>query len=96
MHKLLEHRSIGNPTFLHIIHSFQELDFFSQVYLVFWCDSLLLVYDFRKLVGSQGSKVIHLVAAYVCAVSRLMVSLAQPGNTQKEVFGSFNLPGVER
>ena len=31
-----------------------------------------------------------------CAVSRLMISLAQPGNTQKEVFGSFNLPGVER
>ena len=37
-----------------------------------------------------------LVTAYVCAVSRLTVSLVQPGSTQKEVPGSPNRPGTER
>ena len=39
---------------------------------------------------------LRLVTAYVCAISRLMISLAQPGNTQKEGFRSFDLPGVEK
>jgi hypothetical protein len=37
-----------------------------------------------------------LVTAYVCAVSRLIVSLVQPGSTQKEVLGPPNLPRAER
>jgi len=36
------------------------------------------------------------VTAYVCAASRSMVSLAQPGSTQKEVLGAPNRPEVER
>jgi hypothetical protein len=39
---------------------------------------------------------LRLVTAYVCAVSRLTVSLVQPGSTQKEVLGSPNRPEAER
>lgn len=39
---------------------------------------------------------LRLVTATVCAVSRLLISLAQPGSAQKEVFGPFNVPGIER
>ncbi|MDQ2904495.1 MAG: hypothetical protein M3Y81_13190 [Chloroflexota bacterium] len=39
---------------------------------------------------------VHLVAHPVCAVSRLMVSLVQPGSTRKEGLGSPNLPGAEK
>ena len=38
----------------------------------------------------------HPTARPVCAVRRSVVSLAQPGRTQKEVLGSPNLPGPER
>jgi len=37
-----------------------------------------------------------LVTAYVCAMSRAITSLAQPGRTWKEVLGSAILPDTER
>src|SRR5437867_11087659 len=36
------------------------------------------------------------MTSYVCAASRLMISLAQPGRTQREVLGAPNPPEVER
>jgi hypothetical protein len=45
-----------------------------------------------RYVSTKGT----LVAHRVCAVSRRMISLVQPGSTQKEVFGSPNLPGSEK
>ncbi len=39
---------------------------------------------------------LRLVTASVCAVSRTIVSLAQPGVTEKEVTGRPHLPGPER
>ena len=39
---------------------------------------------------------LRLVTRYVCAASRLMRSLAQPGSTQREVLGAPNRPGTER
>jgi hypothetical protein len=32
LHEPVEHRSISNPAFLHLIHSFQEHPFLSEVY----------------------------------------------------------------
>lgn len=37
-----------------------------------------------------------LVTAYVCAMSRTITSLVQPGRTRKEVLGSAILPDTER
>jgi len=49
-----------------------------------------------KLVLLEMPPTMRFVAAYVCAVSRLMISLAQPGTTQREVVGAPNRPEVER
>jgi len=38
----------------------------------------------------------RLAAAYVCAVLRTIVSLAQPGVTEKKIPGSPDLPRFER
>jgi hypothetical protein len=68
LHELLKHRSISDPTFLHLIHSFREEALPFSVYhfpFLSLIDVCLLVYDLSKQVGSQGSKVIQLVTAYV-------------------------------
>ena len=49
-----------------------------------------------RLPPPEGLTSRHIGAHPVCAVLRLIVSLVQPGSTQKEVLGSPNLPGAER
>jgi hypothetical protein len=58
-------------------------------------EATLLSREFR-LCPKAELVTLRLVTAYVCAVSRLTVSLAQPGRTQKEVPGSPNQPRAER
>jgi hypothetical protein len=41
LHEPVEHRSISNPAFLHLIHSFQEHPFLSEVYYSLYLYCLL-------------------------------------------------------
>ncbi len=99
LQKLLEHRSISNPTFLHLIHSFQEHHLFSGVYTVF-PDAInsLQVYELGKQVGSQGAKVIHFMSAYVAlpqqrrmAVYEHVISFYEQGCSQTEIAAQLHL-----
>ncbi len=48
------------------------------------------------LLSSGTAPTLRPVTAYVCAVSRLMISPVQPGRTEREVLGAPDRPEIER
>jgi hypothetical protein len=51
---------------------------------------------YRGKMTTKKTPTLRFIAASLCAVSRLMVSLVQPGRTQRKVLGSPHQPGAER